>query len=80
MLPCALVQEAPGPNWFGQKMAMTNQDLHTEENQKLANLEKLPDSRERSGVPVLWLSCEGQIDVWEMFSANFDSSQGRRFN
>ena len=34
------------------------------------NLEELPDSREREGAPVLWLSCEGQIDVWEMFSDN----------
>ena len=25
--------------------------------------EELPDSRERTGAPVLWLSCEGQIDV-----------------
>ena len=32
--------------------------------------EELPDSREREGAPVLWLSCEGQIDVWEMFSDN----------
>ena len=29
-----------------------------------------PDSRERAGAPVLWLSCEGQIDVWELFSNN----------
>ena len=35
-----------------------------------ADLEELPDSRERAGVLVLWLSCEGQIDVWEMFSDN----------
>ena len=34
------------------------------------DLEELPDSRERGGAPVLWLSCEGQIDVWEMFSDN----------
>ena len=34
------------------------------------DLEDLPDSRERSGAPVLWLSCEGQIDVWELFSDN----------
>ena len=32
------------------------------------DLEELPDSRERAGA--LWLSCEGQIDVWEMFSDN----------
>ena len=32
--------------------------------------QELPDSRERTGAPVLWLSCEGQIDVLEMFSDN----------
>ena len=31
------------------------------------DLEELPDSRERARAPVVWLSCEGQIDVWEMF-------------
>ena len=35
------------------------------------DLEELPDTRERTGLPVLWLSCEGQMDVWEMFSDNF---------
>ena len=35
------------------------------------DLEELPDSRERTGALVLWLSCEGQIDVWELFSDNF---------
>ena len=34
------------------------------------DLEELTESRERTGAPVLWLSCEGQIDVWEMFSDN----------
>ena len=34
------------------------------------DLEELPDSRERARAHVLWLSCEGQIDVWEMFSGN----------
>ena len=34
------------------------------------DLEELPNSRERAGAPVLWLSCEGQIDVWELFSDN----------
>ena len=29
-----------------------------------------PNSRERARAPVLWLSCEGQIDIWEMFSDN----------
>ena len=38
------------------------------------DLEEIPDSRERTGAPVLWLSCEGQIDVWEMFSDNSDLS------
>ena len=34
------------------------------------DLEELPDSHERTGAPVLWLSCGGQIDVLEMFSDN----------
>ena len=34
------------------------------------DLEKLPDPRERTGALVLWLSCEGQADVWDMFSDN----------
>ena len=34
------------------------------------DLEELPDSRERAGAPVLWLSCEGQADVREMCSDN----------
>ena len=34
------------------------------------DLEQLPDSCEREGALVLWLSCEDQIDVWEMFSDN----------
>ena len=34
------------------------------------DLEQSPDSSERTGAPVLWLSCEGQIDVWELFSDN----------
>ena len=34
------------------------------------DLEQLPDSRERTGAPVLWLSCENQVDVWELFSHN----------
>ena len=29
------------------------------------NLEELPDSRERARAPLLWLSCEGLIDVSE---------------
>ena len=34
------------------------------------DLEELLDSRERIGVPVPWLSFEGQIDVRELFSDN----------
>ena len=36
------------------------------------DLEELPDFRvsERAGAVVLWPSCEGQIDVWELFSDN----------
>ena len=33
-------------------------------------LEDLPDSRERTRAPVLWLSCGGQTDVWELYSDN----------
>ena len=32
------------------------------------DLEELPDSCERTGAPVRWLSCESPIDVWELFS------------
>ena len=32
------------------------------------DLADLPDSRERTGASVLWLSCEGQMDVLEKFS------------
>ena len=34
------------------------------------DLDDLPDSRERTGAPVQWLSCEGKADFWEMFSDN----------
>ena len=37
---------------------------------RTVDLEEIRDSRERTGVPVLWLSCEGQIDVWELLSDN----------
>ena len=45
-----------------------------------ADLEELPDSRERAGATVLWLSCEGQIDVWEMFTDNshLSATRGRQ--
>ena len=34
------------------------------------DLEELPDSHERTGAPVLWLSCVGQRNDWELFSDN----------
>ena len=34
------------------------------------DLEELLDPRERARAPVLWLSCEGQTDVLELFSEN----------
>ena len=34
------------------------------------DLEELPDSCEGTGAPLLWLSCEGQTDAWEMFTDN----------
>ena len=33
-------------------------------------LEEPPDSCERTEAPVLWLFCEGQIDIWKRYSAN----------
>ena len=38
------------------------------------DLEELLDSHERVGAPVLWLSCEGQVNVWELFSDNSNLS------
>ena len=48
-----------------------------------ADLEGLHESRERTGPPVLWLSCEGQTDVWELISdisilSAIDDRQGLR--
>ena len=34
------------------------------------DLEEPPDSCERTGAPLLWRSCEGRTDVWELFSDN----------
>ena len=33
-------------------------------------MEERPDSRERTRVPVPWLSCEGSINICELFSDN----------
>ena len=32
------------------------------------DLEESPDSCERAGAPVLWLSCDGPLDGWKLFS------------
>ena len=34
------------------------------------DLEEPPDSCGRTEAPVLWLFCEGQKDVWDLFSDN----------
>ena len=34
------------------------------------DLEEISDSRERTGALVLWLSIEGQMDVWDLFADN----------
>ena len=47
---------------FSGKCSKLRRPLNT------VDLEELPDSSERAGAHVLWLSCEGQIDVWELFS------------
>ena len=33
-------------------------------------MNELSDSRERAGARVLWLSCDDQIDAWELFPDN----------
>ena len=45
-------------------MQVNKEDLWT------LDLKELPDSRKRKRAPVLWLSCEGQTDVLELFSDN----------
>ena len=58
--PVAVISS--GATIFRAKVSKARRPLDT------LDLEELPDSRERTGAPVLWLSCEGQIDVWELFS------------
>ena len=53
-----------GATIFRANISKLRRPLHT------VDLEELPDSRERARAPVLWHSCEGQIDVWVMFSDN----------
>ena len=53
-----------GSHIFQANISKLRRPLYT------VDLEELPDSRERTGAPVLWLSCEGQADVWEMCSDN----------
>ena len=50
--------------FFQASVSKLRRPLDTED------LEELPDSRERTGAPVLWLSCKGQIDVRELVSEN----------
>ena len=38
------------------------------------DLEEIPDSRERTGAPVLWLSCEDQTDVWVFSDTSYLSA------
>ena len=59
-----MVVISTGASIFQVNASMLRRPLGT------VNLEELPDSREQTGAPVLWLSCEGQIDVWELFSDN----------
>ena len=49
---------------IGASILQVNRPLDT------VDLEEPPDSRERTGAPVLWLSCASQIDVWELFCDN----------
>ena len=53
-----------GATIFQANMSKLRRPLDT------VDLEELPDSRDRAGACVLWLSCEGQIDFWDLFSDN----------
>ena len=60
----SMVVISSGASFFQVRVSKLRRPLGT------LDLEQPPDSRERTGAPVLWLSCEGQIDVWVMFSDN----------
>ena len=53
-----------GETMFLEKTSKQKRPLDT------VDLEELPNSRERAGAPVLRISCEGHVDVWEMLSDN----------
>ena len=59
-----MVVISPGASIFQAKASKLRRPLDT------LDLEELPASRERIGAAVLWLSCEGQTDVWEPVSDN----------
>ena len=50
-----------GASMFQVNVSKLKRPLNT------VDLEEPPDPRERTRAPVLWLSCEGQIDVWALF-------------
>ena len=54
-----------GSTIFQAKLSKLRRTLDT------MDLEELPDSRERTSAPVLWLSCEGPADVWENIFRQF---------
>ena len=60
----SMVVISTGASFFQVRVSKLRRPLGT------LDLEQPPASRERTGAPVLWLSCEGQIDVWVMFSDN----------
>ena len=57
-----MVVISTGATIFQVNASMLQRPLDT------VDLEELRESRERTGPPVLWLSCEGQTDVWELIS------------
>ena len=58
--PLAVI--STGATFFQASVSKLRRPLGT------VDLEELLDSYERTRAPVLWLSCEGQKDVWELFS------------
>ena len=59
-----MVVISTGASIFPVNASKLIRPLHT------VDLEEILDPRERTGASVLWLSREGQTDVWELFSDN----------
>ena len=59
-----MVVISPGASIFQVNASKLRKPLET------VDLEDLPDSRDHTRAPALWLFCEGRTNVWELFSDN----------